>query len=92
MITTTLALPEVPLFCDKTHITVVDVWDVAAAHILYSDKLCGSKDVNGKEESDVGGQRFLITGAGPPLTLQEMRRVIQACTSPYIAITTPDTA
>lgn len=55
MTTSTLTMPEVPVF-DATHSqTDVHVWDVAAAHVRYADLLL----------SRTGGAPFLFPPRAP---------------------------
>ncbi|KAJ7621089.1 hypothetical protein FB45DRAFT_928310 [Roridomyces roridus] len=57
MTSSTLLMPQLPLWDQPWTSTDVCVWDVAAAHLLYEDALR-------RIPEEVSGQGFLITGRG----------------------------
>ncbi|EJD34896.1 NAD(P)-binding protein [Auricularia subglabra TFB-10046 SS5] len=74
LITSTLTLPEVPVFDEQFSQTSVHVWDVAAAHVKYADRLVSGTD---DERNQLSAQRFLVTCKGGGWRLYDVRRAIQ---------------
>jgi hypothetical protein len=69
--TITLTLPRVPAYDGLWSQTSVCVWDVAAAHLSFEDALR-------HDPVNVGGEAFLITGNGPPWSMNDSRAALQA--------------
>ena len=68
--TSTLVLPRVPVFDGLWSYTSVCVWDVAAAHIAFEDALR-------RDPANVSGEAFLITGEGPPWSMDDSRAALK---------------
>ncbi|KAH9042074.1 hypothetical protein EDB85DRAFT_1917734 [Lactarius pseudohatsudake] len=68
--TSTLVLPRVPVFDGLWSHTNVCVWDVAAAHLAFEDALR-------RDPANVSGETFLITGNGPPWSMNNSRAALK---------------
>jgi hypothetical protein len=68
--TLTLTLPRVPVYDGLWSRTDVCVWDVAAAHLSFEDALR-------HDPAKVGGEGFLITGNGPPWSMNDLRAALK---------------
>ncbi|KAH9065359.1 NAD-P-binding protein [Lactarius vividus] len=68
--TSTLVLPRVPVFDGLWSHTNVCVWDVAAAHLAFEDALR-------RDPTNVSGETFLITGNGPPWSMNNSRAALK---------------
>ncbi len=68
--TSTLVLPRVPVFDGLWSHTNVCVWDVAAAHLAFEDALR-------RDPANVSGEAFLITGNGPPWSMNNSRAALK---------------
>lgn len=68
--TSTLVLPRVPVFDGLWSHTNVCVWDVAAAHLAFEDALR-------RDPANVSGETFLITGNGPPWSMNSSRAALK---------------
>ncbi|KAH9014505.1 hypothetical protein EDB85DRAFT_2029543 [Lactarius pseudohatsudake] len=66
----TLVLPRVPVFDGLWSHTNVCVWDVAAAHQAFEDALRS-------DPANVSGETFLITGNGPPWSMNNSRAALK---------------
>jgi hypothetical protein len=74
----------VPVFDGLWSHTSVCVCDVAAAHIAFEDALR-------RDPANVSGEAFLITGDGPPWSMNDSRAALKvAFPSNLIYYETPD--
>ncbi|KAH9049858.1 NAD-P-binding protein [Lactarius hengduanensis] len=73
--TSTLVLPRVPVFDGLWSHTNVCVWDVAAAHLAFENALR-------RDPANVSGETFLITGNGPPWSMNNSRAALKVNSVP----------
>lgn len=70
LVSSTLVMPQTPIWDQPWTSTIICVWDVAAAHLLYEDAL-------NRIPEEVSGQAFLITGRGPAWNTENVRAAIK---------------
>ncbi|KAJ7919011.1 hypothetical protein B0H13DRAFT_2320919 [Mycena leptocephala] len=70
LVSSTLVMPQTPIWDQPWTSTIICVWDVAAAHLLYEDAL-------NRIPEEVSGQGFLITGRGPAWNTENVRAAIK---------------
>ncbi|TFK74773.1 NAD(P)-binding protein [Pluteus cervinus] len=80
MITSTLALPKVPVWDKVWSSTSICVWDAAASHLHLEDAMRN-------KPNEASGQAFLVTGKGPAWTINDVRLAVKQFAQRKITLT-----